>query len=300
MKQKGNIHLSWCVNVADIGSDSWSATDIIQTQGSNERIGFKQERERLANSSTRTEDSNLGVTGDRRREPTTVDRKTASGVSGEHFFEFQKRWKERTRDGGRVGAPPATICSFTRFPTPDLRSPMDIDKVRSYVCAQLPFVPFYGTDILGPVESLPESLGLQTPVLIARNPLAAIRPKSHTSASTCLEVQASGSTLAQADPTQTKESTEIRKKRSVKDHPLGAEERKRPLRLKRHTRTTPDPDSLSEPPTEAASTKRGKKRHRGKPRLPASLSFLYGFNPKNVGPSRLTVSHLNMPLELRR
>ena len=59
------MYLSWCVNVADVGGDSGGATDIIQTQGSNEGISFEQERERLANSSTRTEDSDLGVTSSR-------------------------------------------------------------------------------------------------------------------------------------------------------------------------------------------------------------------------------------------
>ena len=83
--------------MADVGGDSGGATDIVQTQGGNERIGFEQERERLADSSTRAKDSNLGVTGDGRREPTTVNGKTASGVSSEHFFE----WKEKTRNGER-------------------------------------------------------------------------------------------------------------------------------------------------------------------------------------------------------
>lgn len=183
---------------------------------------------------------------------------------------------------------------------------MDTDKagrVRSYVYSQLPFVPFYGTDILGPIEPLPEALGLQTPVLTARNPLVAIQPELHApSASVCLEVQnvqASRGTPAQPDPTLTKRSTEIQKKRLAK-HPLGAGERKQPTRPKKHTRTMPDPDSSSELAKEHASGKRARKYHRGKPRLPASLSSLYGFIPKNVGPSRLTVSRLDMPLEPKR
>ena len=168
---------------------------------------------------------------------------------------------------------------------------MDIDKagrVRSYVHAQLPFVPFYGTDLLGPVESLPEAFGLQTPVLTARNPLAITRP----------EVQASRGAPAQADPTPIKKSTESQKKRSA-EHSIGVEERKRPLRPKRHTWTTPDPDPSSEPAKEHTPMKRQRRHRREKPSLPTSLSFLYGFTPKNVGPSRLTVSRLNTPLEPR-
>jgi len=84
--------------MADIGSDSGGATNVVQAQGSNERISFEQERERLSDSSTRAKDSNLGMTGDRRGEPTAVDREGASGVSGEHFWgsrkveEGEKRW----------------------------------------------------------------------------------------------------------------------------------------------------------------------------------------------------------------
>ena len=93
-------YLSWCVDVADVGGDSRGAADVVQAQGSNERISFEQERERLANSSTRAEDSNFAVTGDRRREPTTVGRKAASGVSGEHFFVLERR---RERKDGKPG-----------------------------------------------------------------------------------------------------------------------------------------------------------------------------------------------------
>jgi len=169
---------------------------------------------------------------------------------------------------------------------------MDIDKagrVCSYVHAQLPFVPFYGTDLLDPVESIPEAFGLQTPVLTARNPLVTIRS----------EVQGSRSAPARADPTLIKKSTEVQKKRLM-EHPIGIEEWKRQSRLKRHIRTTPDHDPSSEPAKEHAARKRQRRRSREKPSLPTGLSFLYGFSPKNVGPSRLTVSRLNTPLEPRR
>jgi len=162
---------------------------------------------------------------------------------------------------------------------------MDIDKaghVRSYVHAQLPFVPFYGTDILGPVESLPEAFDLQTPVLTARNPLLIIRP----------EVQGSRGAPTQANPTLAKKPTEIQKKR-LAEHPIGTEEGEQPLILKRNTRTTPDPDPSSELAEEHTPVKRQRRRRREKPSLPTSLLFLHGFTPKNVGSSRLTVGRLN-------
>lgn len=177
---------------------------------------------------------------------------------------------------------------------------MDIDKagrVRSYVHAQLPFVPLYGTDLLGPVQSLPEAFDLQTPVLTARNPPVTILPELYPqSASVCFEVQGSGGVLAQPGPTLNKNPTEIQKTRLAK-RPLEAGERKRPLRLKTHTWSAPDPDSSSKLAKEHTSAKRSRRGYRGKPRLPISLSFLYGFTPKNVGPSRLTVNRLDTPVE---
>ena len=164
---------------------------------------------------------------------------------------------------------------------------MDIDKagrVCSYVHAQLPFVPFYGTDLFDPVQSIPEAFGLQTPVLTARNPLVTIRS----------EVQGSRSAPARTDTTLIKKSTDV-----LTEHPIRTQERGRQSRLKRHTRTTPDPDPSSEPAKEYTTRKRQRRRSREKPSLPTSLSFLYGFSPKNVGPSRLTVSRLNTPLDHR-
>lgn len=179
---------------------------------------------------------------------------------------------------------------------------MDTDKlgrVRSYVDTQLPFVPFYGADLLDTVEYLPEAFGLQTPVLTARNPLVAIRPELHPpSASVFLEAHEPRDVPAQADSTLTKEPTEIQKKRLVK-RPLGTEGN-RPLRPKTYTQATPDPDSSSELAKEHAPMERERRGRREKPKLPTNLSFFYGFAPKNVGPSRLTVSRLNTSLEPRR
>lgn len=171
---------------------------------------------------------------------------------------------------------------------------MDIDKagrIHSYVHAQLAFVPFYGTDLLGPSDSLPEVFGLQTPVLKARNPLVTVQPESNPlSASVYLEGSRGGPT--KEDPPPTKEPNENHKKRPAKDH-LGAKERKRPLKVKGDTRVAPGPDSSSEPVKQRAPIKRERRSRREKPRLPTSLSFLYGFSPKNVGPSRLTVNLLS-------
>lgn len=178
---------------------------------------------------------------------------------------------------------------------------MDIDKagrVHSYIQAQVPFVPFYGTDLLAPVDSLPEAFGLQTPVLTARNPRVNVQPELYPpSASTYLEIQGSGRVPAYADLALTKRSPKVQKNRSVY-HALGAEERKRPLRPKRCTRATPDPDPLAEPAKERIPVKTQRKRRCEKPRLPATLSFLYGLTPKNIGPSRLTVSRLGTPQNL--
>ena len=171
---------------------------------------------------------------------------------------------------------------------------MDIDKagrVYSYVQAQLPFVPFYGTDLFAPVASLHEAFGPQTPILTARNPHVNIqRELCSLTASTYLEIQDSGSVPAQADLTLAKKSTEVRKDRSMY-HSLRAEERKRPLRPKRCIRITPDPGPLAEPAKERTRMKSRRNRRCEKPRLPTTLSFLYGLTPKNIGPSRLTVSY---------
>ena len=112
----GNVYLSRCVNVADIGGDSGGATDVVQAQGSNEGISFEQERERLADPSTCAKDSDLGVTGSRRGEPTTMSGKAASGVSRKHFLGFRKmEGKDKRWNWGE--SRPTAICSVTRFPT---------------------------------------------------------------------------------------------------------------------------------------------------------------------------------------
>ena len=45
--------------MADIRSNTGGTTDIIETQRGYKRVDFKEERERLANATTRAKDSNL-------------------------------------------------------------------------------------------------------------------------------------------------------------------------------------------------------------------------------------------------
>jgi len=178
------------------------------------------------------------------------------------------------------------------------KSRMDIDKggrVRSYVHAQLAFVPFYGVDLLDPGDSLPEVFGPQTPVLTARNPSATIQREFHSLSASVRPEGLRGDPF-QADPPLTEKSSENPKKRPARHHP-GAKERKRSLRRRRGAESAGDQDPTSEP-AEARTPVKGERRsRREKPRFPTSLSFLHGFAPKNVGPSRLTVSYLDTPLE---
>ncbi|KAF9651047.1 hypothetical protein BDM02DRAFT_1036590 [Thelephora ganbajun] len=167
---------------------------------------------------------------------------------------------------------------------------MDVNKagrVRSYVHAQLAFVPFYGTDSLGTGDTLPETFSLQTPFLTARSPLVTIQPEFNpSSTSVCLPVQGPKGVPNEANSTLTGKTAKSRKKQLGK-HPNQGKERNRPLGLKSDT-TTSGPDPSGEPAKELSPMKR-ERRRREKPRLPTGLSFLYGFVPKNVGPSRLTI-----------
>jgi len=167
---------------------------------------------------------------------------------------------------------------------------MDINKVgrvRSYVHAQLAFVPFYGTDLLDPGDSLPEAFGPQIPVLTARNPLVTVQPESN---SLSMSILSEGPTVGpvQTGPPLTEKLSKNQKKRPAKHRP-GAKGRKR--------QRGADPDSPSEPAKDRTPTKGGRRSRCKKPRLPTSLSFLHGFAPKNVGPSRLTVSCLATHLQ---
>ena len=54
-------YLTGGVDVADIGGNTRCTADIIQTERGDQRVAFQQQRQRLANSTSGTEDGNLGV-----------------------------------------------------------------------------------------------------------------------------------------------------------------------------------------------------------------------------------------------
>lgn len=192
----------------------------------------------------------------------------------------------------------SAICSVAVATSHAWKSRMDIDKggrVRSYVHAQLAFVPFYGVDLLDPGDSLPETFGPQTPVLTARSPSATIQP-GFNSLSASIRPEGSMGDPIQAGPPLTEKPSENKKRRLAK-HPTGAKERKRSSRPRRGAQSTGDPDPMNEPTEDRTPIEGERKNRREKPRLPTSLSLLHGFAPKNVGPSRLTVSYFDTPLE---
>ena len=66
------------VNVADIGGDTRSATDIVKAQRSDEGVALEEEGERLSDTSASAEDGDLGVTGSRRGESASLGEATDS------------------------------------------------------------------------------------------------------------------------------------------------------------------------------------------------------------------------------
>jgi hypothetical protein len=174
---------------------------------------------------------------------------------------------------------------------------MDIDKanrVRTYVQAQLAFVPFYGTDLLAPGGSTSGAFGLRTPLLTARNPLVTIQSDFNPSLTfDCIESQGSKCALAEAVPSLAKKAAEDRKRRLAKRSTVTKEQKKQSLTLKRGNSTTSGRGDPTEPAENVSPVKRKKGRHREKSRFPTGLSFLYNFAPENVGPSRLTVGRSN-------
>lgn len=202
--------------------------------------------------------------------------------------------------GSQGGTRPTAICSAAVTTSHARKSRMNSDKgvrVRSYVHAQLAFVPFYGVDLLDPGDSLPEVLGPQTPVLTARNPSATTQPE-FSSLSASVRPEGLGGDPIQTDPLLTEKSNETRKKWLAKHHP-GVKERKRSLKPRRGAQSVGNPDPTNEPTEDRTIVEGERKSRREKRRLPTSLSFLHGFAPKNVGPSRLTVSYLGAPSERR-
>lgn len=169
---------------------------------------------------------------------------------------------------------------------------MDIskaDRVHSYVQAQRAFVPFYGTNLLGSGCSQSEVFRLQSPLLVARNPLANVQPESDFS-SVLEDVQGPEGSLVGSDSISTKKSAENHR-RWVANHPsaTGEQSQSSPM-LERTFQIMPTSGALSEPKKPFSSVKRKGRHGHGKPRLPIGISFLHGFVPRNIGPSRLTVS----------
>ena len=60
-KYDWNTNLAGRVDVADVGSDTGSTTNVVEAQGRDEGIALEKERERLSDSSTSTEDGDLGL-----------------------------------------------------------------------------------------------------------------------------------------------------------------------------------------------------------------------------------------------
>lgn len=86
--------------MADIGSNTGCATDIVQTEAADVRVELKQKRQRLADTSTSAEDGDLGVTCGRRGERTSGERGRdgAEGGTGKHFLCL---WRGRKGRGER-------------------------------------------------------------------------------------------------------------------------------------------------------------------------------------------------------
>jgi hypothetical protein len=165
------------------------------------------------------------------------------------------------------------------------------DRVRSYVQAQLPFVPFYRMDLLGPSDYHPEASALEPALLSARNPLRAVQSvfNQPSEAGACTEIQGSKGGLAEADVTPRKGPAENRKTGRAKCLPTAEEQNQRPPTLETGTQIVLDPDASGGSTKILFPARREKRNRRGKSILPTGLSFLYGAVPKNVGPQRLTV-----------
>ena len=78
-------HLAVGVNMANIGSNTGGAADIIEAQRGDERVVLEEQRERLANSSTGAENGDLGPVDRRRRELSRRRRQDTGNVAGQHF-----------------------------------------------------------------------------------------------------------------------------------------------------------------------------------------------------------------------
>lgn len=66
------------VDVADIGGDTRSTTDIIKAQRGDQRVSLEEKGERLSDTSTSAEDGDLGLTGSRGGECASLGEATDS------------------------------------------------------------------------------------------------------------------------------------------------------------------------------------------------------------------------------
>ena len=206
------------------------------------------------------------------------------------LLSFSGMREQETRRAPRGGVQPRFVPSLLSHAW----SLMDIDKsgrVRSYVQAQLAFVPFYGSDLLGPGGSRPEAPGLQTPLLTARNPVACNQLEPiPSSLSVCIGVRDLKGGSAEKASRVTGKPAGNHKNRLATRLPAAKDQDQRLPPSRGGGRVAFDPGDSSEPAKVLSPMKRKRSGCREKPRLPTGLSFLYSFAPKNVGPSRLTVS----------
>lgn len=62
------VHLASSVDMADIGSNTGSAANIVEAELGDVRVELEEKGQGLADSSASAKDGNLGLTGSRRRE----------------------------------------------------------------------------------------------------------------------------------------------------------------------------------------------------------------------------------------
>jgi hypothetical protein len=91
VSRRENTHFAGSIHMTDIRSNTWSATNIVQAQGADKRVKFEEQRERLANSSSCTENGDLGKMRCRCREETRRrGGQGADSCTGEHEGNFRK------------------------------------------------------------------------------------------------------------------------------------------------------------------------------------------------------------------
>jgi hypothetical protein len=94
---KRNYYLARRIDVADICSDTRSATNVVETERGDQRVTFEKQRQWLANSSSSAKDGDLGVTSRGRREKARRRRSQSTNCrAGEHGGRKRKRfWPKR-------------------------------------------------------------------------------------------------------------------------------------------------------------------------------------------------------------